>query len=109
WNVKPLERAVSELGSEFTIDTNQLNAFDLFAPETRQVTLRPAEAVAQLEERFRRAIEQWDHLKKAAEIRLQQAEDVFSQTKLDEMLKTADEQGLPHRWLADHPLFGDDQ
>lgn len=106
--VGPLAKAVMDLGSEFTIDTNQLSGMELFAPERRQVTLRPSEVVEQLEERFRRASEQWDHLKLASEIRFKQAEEVFPESKLDEMLKTADEHGIPHRWLSDHPLFGDD-
>lgn len=107
-NFKPLEQAIASMESEFTFDTTQLNKADLFAPETRQVTLKPVEIAEQLEERFRSTLEQWNHLKKAAEVRFHQVEEVFPQSRLDEMLKAADENGIPHRWLADHPLFGDD-
>lgn len=104
----PLKRAFDNLDREFVADTKQLADVRLFAPDTRQVTLKPSEAMRQLEERFGRAIAQWNHLKQASEIRFKKAEEVFTQTRLDELIKTADENGIPHRWLSDHPLFGDD-
>lgn len=109
FNVMPFERGISEIDSKFTINTGKLNTLDLFAPEMRQVTLMPEKAFSELEERFHGTIEQWERLKKAAEVRLRQAEDVFPQTRLDEMLESAGSYNIPHRWLADHPLFGDDE
>lgn len=106
--IGPLKRAVETLDREFTADTTQLPEVRLFAPETRQVTLRPSEAMRQLEERFDKAIAQWNHLKEASDIRFKKAEEVFTHSKLDEMLKTADEHGIPHRWISDHPLYGDE-
>jgi hypothetical protein len=109
FSLKPLEQAISDLENQFTIDTGKLNRVDLFAPETRRVTLKLSQIVDELDERFRKTIAQWEHLKKAAQIRLKPAKELFPQQKLDEMLKQADEQEIPRKWLADHPLFGDDE
>jgi len=105
----PLRKALKNLNSEFEFDTGQLDPRNLFGPPTKVLKVKPSEFFKELEERYATTIEQWSELKEAASIRLKSAEELFPESKLDSMLELADQHGIPHAWLSDHPLFGGDE
>lgn len=108
FNLNPLRKAINSLENEFEFDTGQLDAGNLFGPSTRIIRMKPSDFADDLDNRYAATIAEWGNLKMAAAIRFKTAEEIFPDNRLDSMLNTADEHGIPHRWLRDHPLFGDD-
>lgn len=108
-SVAPFRRALKDLNNEFEFDTGQLDPRNLFGPPTKVLQIKPSEFFKELEERYAATIEQWNELKEAARIRLTSAEELFPESKLDEMLALANEHGIPHAWIGDHPLFGGEE
>lgn len=108
-NIAPLIKVVEGFDNEFEYDTGKLNPSNLFEPITKILKIKPTDFLGDLETRFTHVVEDWEFLKKAFDVRMKSAEELFPHTKLDEMLKTADENGIPHAWLKEHPLFGSDE
>jgi len=98
----------ASLDAPFPFDTGELNEADLFGPETKNITIDPNEAETELDLRFKASLDGWKRLEDAAEKRFISPDYLFPHAGLDALIASADEATLPHRWLADHPLFGDD-
>lgn len=105
----PLASSMQHLDGSFTFDTGQLNPADLFASETKVITVEPNSFFDELEQRFRSTLENWNRLKAASEMRYSPSQDHFPSSVLDALIARAEENGIPLRWLADHPLYGDDE
>jgi hypothetical protein len=97
------------VNDEFEFDTGQLDPSNLFGPPTKVLQVKPSEFAAELESRYATTIEEWGELKEAAKIRNQPAEELFTENKLDEMEQLAEEHGVKHAWISDHPLFGSEE
>jgi uncharacterized membrane protein YgcG len=108
-NFQPLQEASVRILSSFTFDTGQLNETDLFGKETRTVTVTPIAFAESLQRRFEATIGEWNRLKEAVRGRYREAEKEFPQSDLDTLLELAQRHNIPLRWLADHPLIGDDE
>ncbi len=109
FNHAPLIAALTDLDEPFDFDTGVLNPHDLFGAETKTVRVSPSGLERDLQKRFEKAMEGWGELKQAAELQSTIAEDHLTQDELDELFAQADRNGIPRRWLREHPLFGDDQ
>lgn len=107
-SIAPLKTAQTKLESAFEFDLAQLQPTELFTPPQEAIKVQPAATVTGLEERFAAAQAKWETFKCALTDCATPAEQLFSQQQLDAMLAEADQHGVPRRWLADHPLFGDD-
>ncbi|MHB0999204.1 MAG: zinc ribbon domain-containing protein [Armatimonadota bacterium] len=108
-NISPLKHALADIENEFEFDTGKLDPGSLFGSLTSVIKVKPSEFSEDLDNRFSTIIGEWEYLKKAVEVRLRSAENLFPHQKLDEMLKTASDNGIPHVWFKDHPLFGSDE
>lgn len=107
-NQKPLEEALEELEQAFLFATDELNPDDLFGPPTKEIEVNPATFANVLTERFKASRDGWARLKAAAKTAHSQADELFTHAKLDEMVGICQKNGIPERWIADHPLIGDE-
>ena len=103
-----IDAARAALTQPFEADTGELNQRDLFAPLTRRLTVDPARLQDDLDARFKATLTGWERLRDAAARQLRPATELFPHARLDALLADLDAAGLPHRWIADHPLIGDD-
>lgn len=108
FNLEVLRSAIEQIEQRFQFDTGTLNEADLFGKETKQVTIDPSCFTDELQRRFRANHADWVLLKSAAELQQKVAQETIPTTKLDSLFARADEFGIPRRWFASHPLYGDD-
>lgn len=107
-NPRPLKQALDDLNGCLEFDKGAVSQEQLFGKSEGTISARAEPLMEELEARYRRSIEEWQRLKVAAEARIHPAEEGFPHKNLDEMLEIADANSIPRRWLADHPLYGDD-
>lgn len=104
----PLDEALGMLDVPFPFDTEAISD-QLFEPETKTIEVTPSTFFAELSERYDAAIDHWRELNDAVTLSLHLADELFPQEGLDALLERAREHSIPERWLAEHPLVGDDQ
>jgi hypothetical protein len=107
FSAKTFGVASAMIEQPFEFDTGILNETDLFAPPTKMVKIDPATFERDLDARFKASIDGWKRLEHAAELRFEAAATLFPHAALDAMLARCEAEGVPQRWLRDHPLFGD--
>lgn len=104
----PLKKANELLEQEFDFQTDKVPQDALFAPQVGKIRIRPQDFTRQVEEQYKDTIGDWNELKVALELQDTIAQDAFSSEKLTQILETADQNQIPHRYFASHPLFDDD-
>jgi len=102
-----LQAALTRLTGEFSCNTAQIAATQVFTQDWPVLTLQPAAFMADIDHRFTALTKQWKEYQEDVAQRDIPAENLFGQAKLDELLQQADDHHIPHLWLDDHPLFGD--
>jgi uncharacterized membrane protein YgcG len=108
WNFGPLVSAQAKLTGTFTFDTGEMDEGTLFGSETKTITVDVAKFTGDLETRYKACIDGWNRLKAATEQVGKTARELFPHANLDALMAMADTNGIPRRWLHDHPLYGDD-
>lgn len=103
-----LRAALAKLTGEFACNTTLIAATEVFNREWPILTLQPREFMMEVGDRIDSLVKRWQEYQAAVELREAPAERHFGQAKLGEMLQQADANHIPHRWLNDHPLFGDE-
>jgi len=96
------------LAQPFTFDTETISE-KLFEPETKTIEVTPSTFFSELSERYDAAITHWRELNDAVTLSLHLADELFPHQGLDSLLAKARENAIPERWLAAHPLMGDDR
>jgi hypothetical protein len=109
FNLTPLREALEDIESKFSFETGAINEADLFAPVVDVISATLDQHEAELDGRFKVAINGWKRLKAAAEARYEDAKEAFPHSGLDAITHDCDEHGVSERWYADHPLAGDDE
>lgn len=105
----PIRKAKTDLASgTVEFDTKKAAEGELFNAGNRVVTVDVASFMPEMAARYTGCIHKWKYLLQSLELVKQRARDLFPHAKLDEMLATAQQYGIPARWLHEHPLFGDD-
>jgi uncharacterized membrane protein YgcG len=107
-NLDPLKQAIDGVTSPFEFDTGTVNKDELFSPAKVMKQIDPIKFQQELAARFKKVVGDWDALQKAADARLQNAMALFPHKGMDELLATASAANIPHKWIDDHPLAGDD-
>jgi len=105
----PYIKAEMDLGMAFDFDTGTINEADLFGGETETLKVVPSKFAEETGQMFRDSIDGWKRLQKAAEERLGDACEDLPHANIDWLFEQAEKNGIPERWFADHPLFGDDE
>lgn len=100
--------ALAKLTGEFTCNTAQIAATEVFKQDWPILTLQPSEFMTGVDDRISALTARWQEYQADVKQHETPAENQFGQAKLDELLQQADANHIPHRWLDDHPLFGDD-
>ncbi|MFH1404977.1 MAG: hypothetical protein ABIH21_02660 [Patescibacteria group bacterium] len=108
FKTQPMLDAIIQLDAPFDFDTKEVNTDDLFGSEYKKVTIAPRDLRANLQAQYAGIMHGWNELKGAAKTQMTSAEDAFPHANIDAMFTLADENEIPHRWVSDHPLFGND-
>lgn len=109
FNLAPYTNAVTAFDEPFDFDTEKVNTADLFGGETQVFKVRPEDFAKDTAALFETSIEGWKKLQQAAERRLSTAADDFPHDNMDKLFELVEKHNIPERWLAQHPLFGDDK
>jgi uncharacterized membrane protein YgcG len=109
FNFGPYKQANLDLSDRFTFDTGVLNTDDLFGSETVTQQVEPASFVKETGRLFKASINGWTRLLEAAKERLGGADEDLPHTTMDWLFEQVNANGIPERWISDHPLFGDDE
>ena len=102
------EAAIRAFEMPFEFDTGKMNETDLFGGETETLTVTPANFATETNALFAASIDGWNRLQRAAEERYGETSEDFPHTNMDILFQLTAENQIPERWIADHPLYGDD-
>lgn len=104
----PLDAALDSLDRPFKFETDRVN-HRLFEPQHQVIEVRPADFLRDLSTRYDAAVNNWQRLNDAVDLAQKTPAELFPHSGLDELMEEASANGIPQRWLATHPLFGDDE
>lgn len=100
--------AIATFNLAFEFDTGKMNETDLFGGETTTLTVTPANFATETNALFAASISGWNRLQRAAEERYGETSEDFPHANMDRLFELTAENNIPERWIADHPLYGDD-
>lgn len=104
WSHTPLRKADEKLTQPFTVEKNEIDSKNLFAPQIQVTTINPITLFKDLEGRYEETTEGWNRLKAAAELRFSNTENPISHNGLQRLLRDLDDADISRSWLQSHPL-----
>ncbi len=101
----PIRNAAVALNESFEFNTDEISS-KLMDPISTKMKIDPHIEEENLNRRFEQAIRNWDRLKTALSNATIPASELFKHDDLNQMVAEAESNGIPLRWLKNHPLFG---